>query len=106
MSTLVDSVSSAVFRDGYIIVTMQSDVQVRFPVARNPRLARGTPAQLNHIEVSPFGLHWPDLDEDLSFRGLLEGDYGQSSSRRTRRGARRSAALAEPPNPRATKRKR
>ena len=29
-------------------------------------------------QVSPFGLHWPDLDEDLSFRGLLEGDYGQS----------------------------
>jgi hypothetical protein len=32
---------------------------------------------LNHIEISPFGLHWPELDEDLSFRDLLEGDYGQ-----------------------------
>jgi hypothetical protein len=32
---------------------------------------------LNHIEISPFGLHWPELNEDLSFRGLLEGDYGQ-----------------------------
>ena len=28
--------------------------------------------------ISPLGLHWPELDEDLSFRGLLEGDYGQS----------------------------
>jgi hypothetical protein len=26
-------------------------------VAENPRLARGTPEQLNHIEISPFGLH-------------------------------------------------
>ena len=25
----------------------------------------------------PFGLHWPDLDEDLSIRGILAGDFGQ-----------------------------
>jgi len=56
---------------------MKSGVEIRFPVAANPRLAHGTPRQLNRIEVSPFGLHWPDLDKDLSFRGLLEGDYGQ-----------------------------
>lgn len=77
MSTLVDSARSAAYRDGSIVVTMQSGVEVRFPVAKNPRLAKGTDAQLNKIEVSPFGLHWPDLDEDLSFRGILEGDYGQ-----------------------------
>jgi Protein of unknown function (DUF2442) len=56
---------------------MESGVEVRFPVAENPRLARGTRRQLNRIEISPFGLHWPELDEDLSFRGLLEGDHGQ-----------------------------
>jgi hypothetical protein len=39
--------------------------------------APGTPLQLHHIEISPFGLHWPELDEDLFFRGLLEGDHGQ-----------------------------
>jgi len=42
---------------------------------------RGTPQQLNNIEISPFGLHWPDLDEDLSFRGLLKGDFGQSQKK-------------------------
>ena len=83
MSTLVDTVTSAVFKDGCIVVTMDSGLEVRFPVAANPRLARGTPAQLNHIEVSPYGFHWPDLDEDLSFRGLLDGDYGQGTARRT-----------------------
>ena len=45
--------------------------EIRFPVRANPRLARGTPAQLRNIEISPFGLHWPDLDEDLSFRGIF-----------------------------------
>jgi hypothetical protein len=82
MSTLVDTLKSAIYKDGYIIIVMQSGVEIRFPIAGNPRLAHGTPEQLNNIEVSPFGLHWPDLDEDLSFRGLLEGDYGQKIAHR------------------------
>ena len=57
---------------------MNSGVEVRFPAKDNPRLAKGTPTQLNNVEISPFGLHWPDLDEDLSFYGLLNGDFGQS----------------------------
>jgi hypothetical protein len=77
MNTLVDRVQSVVYQNGYIVVRMESGVEIRFPISGNPRLSRGTPEQLNHIEVSPFGLHWPDLDEDLSFRGLQEGDYGQ-----------------------------
>lgn len=93
MSTLVDTVKSAIYRDGHIIVTMDSEVEVCFPVARNPRLAGGTPAQLGHIEVSPYGLHWPDLDEDLSFRGLLAGDYGQRAAIRTK-ARRRTLASA------------
>ena len=85
MNTLVDSTRSATYRDGVVIVTMNSGVEIRFPVAKNPRLAEGTDAQLKAIEVSPFGLHWPELDEDLSFHGLLEGDYGQHQKRRTTR---------------------
>lgn len=55
-------------------------VEIRFPYENNPRLAKGTPEQLVHVEVSPFGIHWPDLDEDLSFEGLSRGDYGQRAS--------------------------
>jgi hypothetical protein len=63
--------------NGFIVVRMDGGAEIRFPVAENPRLARGTPQQLERIEISPFGLHWPDLDEDLSFHGLIEGNYGQ-----------------------------
>lgn len=77
MTILTDSARSAVFCDGQIFISMESGTEIRFPIAENPRLARGTAEQLNHIELSPFGVHWPDLDEDLSFRGLLAGDYGQ-----------------------------
>ena len=75
MST-VDKGTKASYRKGEIIVTMTSGSVIRFPVRDNLRLSNGTAAQLSNIEISPFGLHWPDLDEDLSFRGLLEGDYG------------------------------
>ncbi len=85
MSTLTDTVLKATYRAGHIVVTMKSGVEIRFPVAQNPRLAHGTEQQLNHIEISPFGLHWPDLDEDLSFRGVMEGDYGQHQKGRTSR---------------------
>ncbi len=77
MSVLIDSPRSAVFRDGQIIIAMRSGREIRFPVAGNPRLARGTAQQLSRIELSPYGIHWPELDEDLSFQRLLCGDYGQ-----------------------------
>ena len=77
MSVLIDSARSVVFRDDQIVITMESGSEIRFPVAENPRLAHGTVEQLSHIEISPFGIHWPELDEDLSFQGLLRGDYGQ-----------------------------
>ena len=77
MSTLIDGPRTACFRDGEIVILMESGVELRFPVSENPRLAIGTSKQLNHIELSPFGIHWPDLDEDLSFRGIAEGDFGQ-----------------------------
>jgi hypothetical protein len=81
MNILSDTARSACFSDGSIIVSMESGAEIRFAVADNPRLAKGTAKQLNNIEISPFGLHWPDLDEDLSFRGLAKGDYGQRQER-------------------------
>ena len=83
MSTLADTVKTVLHQEGQIIVTMESGVEIRFPVAGNARLAKSTPQQLGHVEVSPYGLHWPELDEDLSFRGLLEGNYGQERACRT-----------------------
>ena len=79
MSTLADSVRSACFHEGFIVIAMENGAEMCFPIAENERLANGTPTQLNNIELSPFGLHWPDLDEDLSFRGIADGDYGQFS---------------------------
>ena len=75
---MADKPQSAELLNGVIVLTMCSGSEVRFPVALNPRLARGTPQELANIELSPFGMHWPDLDEALSIHGLLAGNYGQS----------------------------
>lgn len=77
MSTLADTAKKAIHENGFIVIHMASGVEIKFPVGKNKRLAQGTHEQLNHIEIFPYGLHWPELDEDLSFKGLLQGDYGQ-----------------------------
>jgi len=77
MNSSAEKIESAVYAKGHIIVHFSSGLQIHFPVAANPRLSGGSDAALSRIEVSPYGLHWPDLDEDLSFAGLLRGDFGQ-----------------------------
>lgn len=48
---------------------------IAVPLAWYPRLADATPAQRRNFEISGggYGIHWPDLDEDLSTEGLLRG---------------------------------
>lgn len=36
------------------------------------RLLNGTIEQRNNFEISPFGVHWPDIDEDLSLEGFFD----------------------------------
>ena len=35
------------------------------------RLASATDAQLKDYQLSYFGIHWPELDEDLSYEGFF-----------------------------------
>jgi len=77
MSTLVDTPKTASYADGMVVVEMDSGVELRFPIERNPRLENASEELLNNIEVSPYGLHWNELDEDLSIQGIHNGDYGQ-----------------------------
>ena len=43
------------------------------PLAWFPRLLRATPAQRARVELSRVGLHWEEIDEDISIAGLLAG---------------------------------
>jgi hypothetical protein len=72
MSTLTAPKRTAHYDGGYVTVRIAGTVEIRFPITAIPRLTKGTEAQLKNIELSFFGLHWPELDEDLSFKGLLK----------------------------------
>ncbi len=43
------------------------------PLAWFPRLLNATPAQRERVELSRVGLHWEEIDEDISVAGLLAG---------------------------------
>ncbi len=43
------------------------------PLAWFPRLMRADAAEREAFEVTPFGIHWDGLDEDISVAGLLAG---------------------------------
>src|SRR5882672_183366 len=55
---------------------------ISVPLAWYPRLASAKPKQLKRYEISPsgYGIHWPDLDEDLSVYGFLFPQGSPSSS--------------------------
>nr|WP_235844408.1 DUF2442 domain-containing protein [Crenobacter intestini] len=43
------------------------------PLAWFPRLLAASSEQLANFELSTHGIHWDELDEDLSIEGLLAG---------------------------------
>ena len=71
LNTLVDTPASATYSKGMITILMESGLEISFPCEAYPRLANASENQRSNFELSPMGLHWPDLDEDLSIRGLL-----------------------------------
>jgi hypothetical protein len=51
------------------------------PLAWYPRLVHGSKKQRDNFEIGEYGIHWRDLDEDLSIKGLLLGNKSGESQR-------------------------
>ena len=62
----------------YICVQLDDQREIHFPASKNRRLEDASPGELSKIEIicGGTGLHWPDLDEDLSVIGIIEGRFG------------------------------
>jgi hypothetical protein len=56
-------------------VTLHDGRAISVPLAWYPRLLAAAPAQRANWQTCEggIGVHWPDLDEDLSVEGLLRG---------------------------------
>jgi hypothetical protein len=59
--------------DALLRVTLADGREVAAPLAWFPRLRDATPEQRRHWRLigRGVGIHWPDVDEDVSIRGLL-----------------------------------
>ena len=59
-----------------ISLTLTDGRVVSAPIARFPRLSAGSEQQRSNWRLvgNGLGVHWPELDEDISPRGLLRGD--------------------------------
>ncbi len=53
-----------------------------------------TPEQRTKVEISRTGLHWEDIDEDISVAGLIAGRAMMDEAGRSRREQARPASVA------------
>ena len=61
------------FDDDSMWVDLSDGRTLGVPLAWFPRLLRATPTQRTACRISSRGLHWEELDEDVSVAGLLAG---------------------------------
>lgn len=70
-----ESVKNVHFTEDTLSVDLMDGRTITVPLAWYPRLLHATPEQRNNWEKcgGGYGIHWPDIDEDLSTEGLLRG---------------------------------
>ena len=87
MSTLAiktdERVKSVSFTEDTIAVDLMDGRTIVVPLVWYPRLLNGTSEQLANWEIcgGGYGIHWEDLDEDLSTEGMLRGAPAPRKSR-------------------------
>jgi hypothetical protein len=61
-----------------LVVTLMDGRKIATPLDWYPRLQGASASQRRNYEIMPMGIHWPDIDEDLSIAGMLKGRRVQS----------------------------
>lgn len=59
------------FNEKFVFIETDKGKTWKLPLEEFPRLKNATKKQRANFIVSAFGIHWPDVDEDLSFEGFL-----------------------------------
>jgi len=78
MSTVVSSeprLMAMEVTEDLIIAELEDGRIISVPIAWSWRLSEATPEQRNTFEVlgNGEGVHWPEIDEDISVRGMMFG---------------------------------
>ncbi len=61
------------FDDDLMWVELSDGRTIGVPYAWFPRLLSASRRQREAVEIGRFGLHWAEIDEDISIAGLLAG---------------------------------
>jgi hypothetical protein len=65
--------SSVAFTATDLVVTLADGRKIATPLDWYPRLKAASASQRANYEIMPLGIHWPEIDEDLSVAGMLKG---------------------------------
>jgi hypothetical protein len=67
--------------DDTLSIDLEDGRSIAVPIGWYPRLAHGTPAERANLQISSagYGIHWPDLDEDIGIEGVLLGKKSAES---------------------------
>ena len=70
-----------IIEDHAIWTLLEDGREIVVPIAWYPRLSKATKQELNNFRIigRGSGIHWEDLDEDLSIRGFILGFKGVDS---------------------------
>ena len=65
-----------------LVVELKDGRRLSVPLAYFPRLLQATPGQREDYEISGggVGLHWNEIDEDISVKGLLLGRWDSTKT--------------------------
>lgn len=66
--------SSVAFTATELVVTLADGRRIATPLDWYPRLQSATATQRANFEIMAMGIHWPEIDEDLSVAGMLRGN--------------------------------
>ena len=68
--------------DDTLTVDLEDGRTISVPIGWYPRLAYGSPDERTNVRIASagYGLHWPDLDEDIGVDGLLLGKKSTESA--------------------------
>jgi hypothetical protein len=69
------AITSLTIGEDTLIADLSDGRQISIPIAWFERLEAADEKTLKNFEISPsgYGIHWPDIDEDISVKAFIEG---------------------------------
>ena len=80
---VVSRATSVATTDDSLVVDLSDGRTISVPLGWFPRLTHGTAKERANWQLigDGVGIHWPDLDEDISVEGLIAGRPSRESQR-------------------------